>query len=369
MNPRTSLAFIVLIFLTSGCLSEDPELDEKGLEVEELVELDNPWGIDFVTESEALVTEQSGELALVNVEDQSLDYFNGVPDVADVGQGGLLDVEYSDEEVFLTYSDSNGDGYATHLGKAEIDFESLELNNFEVLEVAEPFQSGGQHFGSRVIVDGDYVYFTSGDRGDKNFDDHVSQQTDNELGATLRVYRNGSVPESNPFTDNEEFVDTIYSYGHRNSQGMTMHNGEIWQSEHGEEDGDEINIIEKGGNHGWPETHTGCEYGTERPVGERPEDREEIINPVYYWECGTGGFPPAGMTFYTGEELEEFQDNLFIGNLAGRYLGRFTVENGEVTEEDPILEGMRIRDVEEGPDENLYVLADGSDAPLLRLGE
>ncbi len=371
---------LVIILLASGCLAPENQTEEDipSVEVEEFVdELNSPWAITFVDDGEyALVTESSGELLLVNTSNGDYERFSNVPTVDDTGQGGLLDVEvhpdYPENEwVYITYSDEDEGGLATHLGRAEMDLETVELTNFETLYVAEPFQEGGQHFGSRIVFDDDdYLFFTSGDRGDKNFDDHVSQNTSNSLGATIRLEDDGSVPVDNPFVDDEDVLDSIYSYGHRNSQGMTVHNNEVWQSEHGEEDGDEINVVEAGGNHGWPITHTGCEYGTDNPVGDNPFENPDVVNPVYYWECNTGGFPPAGMTFYSGSVFSEWEDNLFVGNLAGQYLGRFEVNGDNVEEKDPLLEdeGWRIRDVEEDPNTGyLYVVVDGSNSPIVRI--
>ena len=379
------LLFLVTLIILTGCVeTEDTEITEdNGIELEEVAEgLDNPWSIEFVPETDhILVTERPGDLAIVDESDGSVEYIEeGLPDVDNVGQGGMLDVEvhpeFSENDlVYLTYSSSNEEGVATHLGRGTLDIETMSLQDFEVLHVAEPFVEGGSHFGSRITFDEDnYVYFTTGDRGDKDFGpEHVSQDLSNELGATIRLEDDGSIPEDNPFYGEEYRENAIYSYGHRNSQGMTTHpdTGKIWQSEHGEEDGDEINILEKGGNYGWPVTHYGCHYGTDEPVAEDPHENPDVVNPVFYWECNTGGFPPAGITFYTGEH-EEWDGDLFVGGLASRYLARFNIEETDdeiiVTEEEPLLEeqGWRVRDVEQN-EENLYVIIDDSPAPIVRL--
>jgi glucose/arabinose dehydrogenase len=228
--------------------------------------------------------------------------------------------------------------------------------------------------------------------GDRRFKDcgpdHVAQDLTNDLGTILRFEPDGSIPADNPFVDSEERSssgsrsqpgddpspeearDAIYSYGHRNPQGLTVHpgTGALWESEHGERDGDEINVIEAGGNYGWPVATYACEYGTDQPVGDSPDEREDLISPVYYWACGSGGFPPAGMTFYDGP-IEGWQGDLFVGNLAGTYLGRFSVDGTDVTEREPLLadRGWRIRAVETGPAGHLYVAVDAGSAPLVRL--
>lgn len=377
----------------SGCVGrinnggDDGGSDEEteGYLVERLGgPLDQPWAVTFFPDaSGGLVTEsKTGRLLRVDQDNGDHTAISGVPEVEATGQGGLLDVaihpEYPEETwVYLTYTETNDSGgLTTHLGRGELSPESDSLDGFEVLFVAEPFLDSGVHFGSRVIFGPDgYLYMTTGDRGDKRFgdeaDQHVSQMTDNELGVTIRLEPDGSIPGDNPFVDDSNFSDSIYSYGHRNAQGMTVHpeTGEIWQSEHGEEDGDEINIIEEGGHYGWPVTHYGCEYGTDVPVGDAPDERDDVVNPVYYWECGSGGFPPAGMTFYDGDVFEEWEGDLFVGNLAGQYLGRFTVSGRNVTEAEPLLtqEGWRIRDITVGPDDYLYIVVDADDVPLIRL--
>lgn len=155
-------------------------------------------------------------------------------------------------------------------------------------------------------------------------------------------------------------MDEIYSFGHRNPQGMTLNpqTNEIWISDHGENDGDEINIIKPGANYGWPIAHTGCRYGTRIRFAESPFELGEIENPVFYWECGTGGFPPAGMTFYFGERYEDLNGNLLIGNLAGRELGRFSVEGSSVEELNPLYSEDRVRDVIVSPDDFIYFITD-----------
>ncbi len=337
------------------------------------------WAIDFLPgTSRLLANENSGSMFLIDTEKLQVVEIAGAPEVASSGQGGLLDVRVSpdfdeDNLVYLTYSAANEVGNTTtFLARGVLDLEEQSLTDLEVLYVAEPFLSGTSHYGSRVVIKGDYLYMTIGDRGDKNFDDHLSQDTSNVLGTTIRLYRDGNIPEDNPFVDDPDVLDEIYTYGHRNSQGMTIHpeTGEIWQSEHGERDGDEINIIHGGNNYGWPIATYGCGYVTRQPIGDLPEDRDDTINPVHYWECGSGGFPPAGMTFYDADGFVGWQGDLFVGGLASQYLAHFRLTDNGLEELDPLLadEGWRVRDVTVGQhDGAIYAAVEGRTVSIVRI--
>ena len=360
---------------------EEPQAAGPEPVVEDVTgDLDDPWGLAFLPDDgQLVVTQVSGVVSLVDTDTGSVRDLDGVPEVDTAGQGGLLDVavdpDFPDEPwLYLTYSASDDTGATTsHLARARLDAEQDRLEDLEVLFVAEPFLDSAQHYGSRVEFGPDgRLFMTIGDRADKDFgEDHPSQDTSNALGTTVRLEADGSVPDDNPFVDDTDVLDEIYSYGHRNVQGMALQpeTDELWQADHGEEDGDEINIVEAGGNHGWPLAHTGCEYGTDVPVGDHPEQRDDVVDPVHYWECNTGGFPPAGMTFYVGDEFPAWEGDLLIGGLASEYLARFTVDDG-VEEAEPLLadQGWRIRDVAVGPhDGAVYVALDGADTPLVRL--
>ena len=367
---------------TDTGMGENIDAPAADYTVETVVDgLENPWGIAFLPdESGLLVTERAGRLQLVDCEGGTREAIRGTPAVYDSGQGGLLDValhpSFPDEPwVYLTYSATDGSGRsATHLGRGRLDRESGRLDTFERLHVAEPFVESDGHYGSRAVFGPDgRLYVTTGDRQFKDFGpDHVAQDTTNELGATLRLAPDGSIPADNPFVDDDSGRDAIFTYGHRNAQGLTVHpeTGMLWAAEHGERDGDELNILERGENYGWPVATYACEYGTSTPVGDRPDEREDTVAPVYYWECGSGGFPPSGMTFYDGDAFPAWQGDLFVGTLAGQYLGRFTVDGRTVREVEPVLAGRdwRIRAVTIAPETgHLYVAVDDGDAPLVRL--
>lgn len=337
------------------------------------------WGIDFLPgTSRLLATAKSGSLFLIDTEALAVTEIGGTPEVDARGQGGLLDLAVSpdfddDKQVYLTYSAANeGGDTTTFLARAALDLEEQRLRDLEVLFAAEPFLRSTAHYGSRVVIKDDYLFMTIGDRGDKDFNDHVSQDTTNVLGTTIRLRRDGSIPEDNPFVDDPDVRDEIYTFGHRNAQGMTIHpdTGEIWQSEHGERDGDEINIIYGGNNYGWPIATHGCTYAAGRAIGVLPEDDEDTINPVHYWECGSGGFPPAGMTFYDAAGFADWQGDLFVGGLARQYLAHFRLTDDGLEELDPLLaeEGWRVRDVTVGHhDGAIYAAVEGRSVSIVRI--
>ena len=374
----------VLVLVLAACEPRaNAEEDAPAHEVETLAEVfDHPWGMAFLPgDGRLLVTERPGRLQLVDRESASVQEVSGVPEVDARGQGGLLDVALHPEfeEVpwlYLTWAGRNDEGLtATYLGRALLDLEVPALSDLEVLHVAGPHVDSTAHYGSRIVFDeGNRLYVTVGDRGFKDFGpEHVSQDLTNYLGTTLRLNDDGSIPPDNPFVDDESARDAIYSYGHRNAQGMAIHpeTGEVWQNEHGERNGDEVNVIEAGGNYGWPIATYGVDYRTGAEIGVLPPEHPDTIDPVYYWDQGhPEGFPPSGFAFYDGEAFTQWQGDAFMGNLAHRYLGRFTVDGREVEMAERLLDGQgwRIRDVAVGPDNGfLYILIDGSNVPLIRL--
>ncbi|MCH8519433.1 MAG: PQQ-dependent sugar dehydrogenase [Nanoarchaeota archaeon] len=358
MNKIILVITILMSLIISGCSSQ--EFIESEQERVLITNLESPWGMAFVNEEmgEILITQRRGQLKLFNIETQELKEILGTPQVVSSGQGGLLDVDYDNGFVYLAYSSSSSEsqGVATHVGRGELNLEEFRIENFEVLRTIEPFQRGGSHFGSRVLVVDEYIFVTTGDRGSKDFSEiHPSQNTSNEIGTILRLYKNGSIPPYNPYVNAGGFIDSIYTYGHRNVQGIVNFNGEIFVSEHGEQDGDMIHKLVEGGNYGWPLVHYGCTYAIGREIGGFAHERDDIGNPLHHWECGSGGFPPAGM--------DVFNDKLYVGNLRGQYVGEFEfLRDNESTiigleEVGKYVKGERIRDIMkfEG---GIYVITD-----------
>jgi hypothetical protein len=351
---------------------------------------ENPWGLAFLPgDGRLLVTERPGRLSLLDPADGSRSTVAGVPDVHAAGQGGLLDAAVhpefpSDPRVYLTYAATNGDGEsATHVGSGRLVLDggsgAPALDGFEAIRVAEPFVDSDKHFGSRATFGPDGALFvTVGDRRDTEFGpDHVSQDRAVELGATLRLTPDGDPHPDNPFADDPDASDAIYSYGHRNPQAMAVRpeTGAVWQCEHGERDGDEINVVERGGNYGWPVASESCRYGSDERVAPSHRERGDVVGPVHYWPCGSGGFPPSGAVFYDGDAFPAWRGDLFAGTLAAEYLGRFTVDgagaaDADVTEREPLLgdRGWRVRALAVEPTTgHIYVAVDAADAPLARI--
>jgi aldose sugar dehydrogenase len=374
----TSAASLIL------ALAAMPPAASAAYEVETVADgLNHPWGMAFLPgdAGQLIVTERPGRLKLVDPESGATEEISGVPEVDSRGQGGLLDVEphpeFANEPwIYLTWAGNDEDGLtATYLGRGLLDTETLELTDFEVLHIAGPHVDSTGHYGSRIVFDGENrLYMTVGDRQSKDFGpDHWSQDTTNYIGTTLRLEADGSVPPDNPFVGDDNVNDAIYTYGHRNSQGMAIHpeTGEIWQNEHGEWNGDEINVIEAGGNYGWPIATYGVDYRTRERFAELPPENPDTVDPVYYWDPDhPEGFPPSGFAFYDGDAFPEWQGNALMGNLAHEYLGRFTIDGHAVEKQERLLhgEGWRIRDVAVGPVNGyVYILIDDADVPLVRL--
>ncbi len=329
--------------------------------------LEHPWGIAFVPGEEAiLVTERPGRLRIIREGRLEPEPVAGVPEVWAGGQGGLLDVvahpEFEENRwIYLTYSKPGQAGATTAVARGRL--ENGRLTEVEDIFVADAWDRGGRHFGSRAVFDGDgYLWVTVGDRGQEE----PSQDLRNHMGTTLRLNDDGTAPADNPFVDHPDAFDEIYSYGHRNAQGMVVHpeSGDIWQNEHGPRGGDVVNRIVAGANYGWPDYSFGRHY-TMRGIPD-PEPGTGIELPLLHW---TPSIAPSGMVIYTGDAFPGWRGDLFVGALADRHLRRVRFEGTDPVEQELLLEdrGHRIRAVAEGPDGLLYLLVDASDAPILRV--
>ena len=362
-------------FIISACAANQTPADstdnsgdaagEVAFTVEEVLGgFNRPWSIAFLPSGAALVTERPGRLWLV--EDGDRTGVTGVASVAAVGQGGLLDIEIDPDFetnglLYYSYSASGSGGYGTSVDRARL--VDTELLDRTTIFTMEPFTGGGRHFGSRLAFDANgHLLITIGDRGLQD----PAQETSNHIGTTLRITTDGGVPSDNPFVGDPSVPDEIYSYGHRNAQGMVVdpRNGRIWQHEHGPRGGDEVNIVEPGVNYGWPVITYGTAYSG-LPMGEGTE-KPGMAQPVIHW---TPSIAPSGMELYLGDLFPAWRGDLFVGALAGTHLRRLEVDGTEIVSQQVLLDGThgRIRDVAEGPDGALWFLTDAASGGIFRI--
>jgi len=322
-------------------------------------DMDVPWGMVFLPDGSMLVSEQKGDLILFK--DGAKTLVKNVPEVVFRGQGGLLDLElhpnYEENGwIYISYSSPEGeeDGANTAIMRAKLKGDALVEN--EVIYKATPNTTGPNHFGSRIEFDNDgFLFFTMGERGERDIN---PQDITRDNGKVYRLKDDGTVPEDNPFVGKENAKEAIYSYGHRNQQGMLKHpeTGEIWVHEHGPRGGDEINIIKKGANYGWPVISYGINYSGTRFTDKT--EMEGMEQPMYYW---VPSIAPSGMTFVTSENYPELKGSLLVGSLKFQYLEKLTFDaNNKVTSREKLLDQIgRVRNVRQGPDGNIYVGVEG----------
>lgn len=320
-------------------------------------DLDIPWGMAFLPDGSLLITEKSGEILLFR--GGSKTEISGVPEVYNRGQGGLLDIaldpDYPDNGwIYLTYASEEGPGSGGHTALARCKLSGTTLTDLEVLYKASPNTTAGQHFGSRIEFDRDgYLYFSIGERGERDVN---PQDTGRDGGKVYRLNPDGSIPPDNPFVGSDG-LDAIYSYGHRNPQGMALHpeSGEIWVHEHGPRGGDEINVVKKGANYGWPVITYGINYsGT--PITDQTE-MEGMEQPIHYW---VPSIAPSGMAFVTSDHYPGWEGSLLVGSLSFQYLERLEMEGKTVLKREKLMEDVgRVRNVRQGPDGLIYVAVEG----------
>ena len=331
--------------------------------------LEHPWAMTFLPDGSLLVTERAGRLRKVGTDGSISAPLAGVPTVFAEGQGGLLDVALSpnfanDQRVYLSYAEPGENGSAgTAVAYGTLGAAGLE--NLKVIYQQQPKLVGPNHFGSRLAFDGQgHLFISQGERNDRP----TSQKLDMLQGKLVRLDLEGNIPKGNPFVGQAGARPEIWSYGHRNMQGMAIdpRTGKLWQSEHGPRGGDEINLPQPGKNYGWPIITHGINYSGMR-IPEAVGSAKEGMEPPYHvWEKSPG---LSGMAFYTGRPGNPWNDSLFLGSLAESNLIRLTLQGDKIVGEERLLKeaGERVRDVRVGPDDNLYVLTDEEDGKLLRI--
>lgn len=322
-------------------------------------DLKNPWGMAWLPDGRMLFTERSGEIRIVKDGKLTEDRISGVPEVYARGQGGLLDIKlhpnYAENGwIYISYSSPNPDGDGANTAIMRAKLQGNAFVNQEKLFQATPYSTRGQHYGSRIVFDDNgYMFFSVGERGQME----NAQNLGNHSGKIHRLHDDGRVPTDNPFVGNDAAMPSIWSYGHRNPQGMIRDasSGTIWAHEHGPRGGDELNIVEKGKNYGWPEISYGINYnGT---ILTEYQEKEGMEQPVHQW---TPSIAPCGMAQYTGDQFPEWKGNLFVGALSFRYLARVVVNGDKFVEEEKLLDQIgRVRAVEQGPDGYIYVATEG----------
>lgn len=327
--------------------------------------LEHPWGIAFLPGGDALVTERPGRVRLIRDGQLQADPVPGGPTVVAEGQGGLLDIElhprFSENQlVYMTYSKPGERGATTAIARAR--FDGTRLVDLEDILVTEKWGTGHLHFGSRIVFARDGMLYVG--LGERNQRDRA-QSLEDHKGTVVRLHDDGRAPEDNPFVGREGARPEIFTYGHRNIQGMALHpeTGELWASEHGPRGGDEINVIRAGRNYGWPRITYGLEYrgGRVSPDTALPG----LEQPLLHW---TPSIAPSGMIIYTGDRFPRWRGHQFHGALAGQQLRRVVFEGVRPVHQETMLRGRsRIRHVKQGPDGYIYLLTDARDGAVLRL--
>ncbi|WP_176736625.1 PQQ-dependent sugar dehydrogenase [Oligoflexus tunisiensis] len=317
------------------------------------------WAMTFLPDGQLLMTLKTGTIKRYDLKKKKFTTISGGPKVAVFGQGGLLDVVLSpdfkkDHQVYLSYSKALGrDQYTTALGVGTLNGNAIQ--GFREIFVARGSSSRGEHFAGRIVVEPDSIWFSVGERGERE----NAQDLTNHLGKILRLTRDGKAHPDNPFVGKKDALPEIYSFGHRNPQGLVRHpmTGEIWAHEHGPRGGDEINIIKKGVNYGWPKATYGREYWGPS-IGSRNVPGTEA--PIHQW---TPSIAPCGMIVYSSNALPGWKGLVISGALAKSHLNLTEIRNNRMVAEERLFtkEGLRVREVEQGPDgEVWYGTDDGS---------
>lgn len=361
-NYTITIGLLFLLFISckenknKNLAINSVQSEDFNFNVETVVDgLEVPWSMAFLPDNSILITEQKGEL--IHFKNGNKTKVENVPEVYFRGQGGLLDIEidpnYNENGwLYLSYASNIEDdnkGGNTTIMRAKLDNDKL-IDKI-VLYKGSPNTKSGTHFGSRIEFDKKgYLYFSIGDRYQRDVN---PQDITKDGGKIYRINSDGSIPKDNPFYNSTNAKKAIYSYGHRNPQGMALHpvTGKIWTHEHGPQGGDEINIIQLGENYGWPKASFGINYS-----GTKFTDKTTIagmIDPIHHW---TPSIAPSGMTFVTSDKYPQWKGNLLVGSLKFQYLNRCVLKDHKVVKEEKLLEDIgRVRCVRQAPDGFIYV--------------
>jgi aldose sugar dehydrogenase len=326
--------------------------------------LDRPWGIAPMADGRFLITERGGTMRIISATGDVGAPINGIPKVSSEGQGGLLGVCLApsfdqNRMVYWAFSEPLPEGNITSVAKGKLSSDEKTLEGVTVIYRATPAYKGTLHYGGRVIFAKDgSLFLTTGERSDLSTRPQA-QDVNSGLGKIIRITSDGKPAAGNPFEGQENARPELYSYGHRNVQGIASHpvTGDVWETEFGPRGGDELNRVEAGKNYGWPVITYGIEYSGEKIGDPVIQQKEGLEQPVYYWDPVIS---PSGITFYNSDVISEWKNNLFISCLSGMHICRVVIENNKVVGEERLLasEEQRFRDIKQGIDGALYAVTD-----------
>lgn len=373
---------VLAVALNSGASAEVHTSEHHNFRVVTVADgLQHPWGMAWLPNGDMLVTERPGRVRLIQDGQLVERPLSGIPEVRVGGQGGLLDIALhpdfdNNRLIYLSFAKPNADGSRGTTAVVRGRLEGHGLVDVEEIFEADAWHTGRGHHGSRLVFDHDgYLFISLGDRQFPPVGDveaHPAQDNSNHVGTIVRLHDDGRVPADNPFVGQDNVRPEIWSYGHRSVQGLAIHpeTGALWQNEHGPQGGDELNLIERGRNYGWPVVGHGVHYGTGANI-HLGRQRQGMEAPVHYW---TPSIATSGLMIYTGDQFPSWQGNIFIGGMSNRHqmLSRVQVnEENFVVYEEQLLRGeYRIRDVRQGPDGYIYLAVDdrgGALTPIVRL--
>ena len=375
MQSSSLITFLTLFMFLPSCTT-NADTTEKTINgnagsrllAESFGEFNEPWATTFLPDGDLLVTEKSGSLLLVRLDDRSRMVVKGVPEVAYGGQGGLGDIilhpQYKDNYwIYLSYAEQDASGNrGAVVVRAQLRLASAEpkLENTEVIWKQKPKVSGSGHYSHRLAFSSDgYLFITSGDRQKQT----PAQSWTQNLGKVIRLNEDGSIPPDNPFQDKGELAKTFWSLGHRNLLGIAFdRKGKLWTHEMGPRHGDEFNQIIRGDNYGWPIVSWGDQYSGV-PIPDH-DTRPEFHAPEVYWVPTVA---PSGLIIYNGSMYPKWQGNAIIGGLRSESLIRIEIQGDQANEVERFKMGKRIREVEQGPGDAIWVLEDKKGGRLLRL--
>jgi glucose/arabinose dehydrogenase len=326
--------------------------------------LKSPWAVKSLPDGRLIITEKSGVMRIAKVSGELSKPITGAPAVNSDGQGGLLGITIDpnfqkNRMIYWTFSENVTGGTHTSVAKGKLSADETKIEGATVIYQATPAHKGTLHYGGRIIFDkSGNLFVSTGERSDK-VTRPQAQELNSSLGKIVHITTDGKPVAGNPFIGKEGAKPELYSYGHRNVQGLTFHpvTGELFSNEFGPRGGDEINHVQAGKNYGWPTITYGIEYSGKQ-IGEPViQQKEGMEQPVYYWDPSVS---PSGMTFYSGDMIPEWKNNLFVGCLSGMHIARLIIENNRVVGEERLLteESQRFRDVTQGKDGALYAVTD-----------